>query len=54
MPNSKAKTPKRENVGAAFHEKKLKNQKVNKKVSRGDKMRAKYGKPKKKGTKEKK
>jgi ATP-dependent RNA helicase RhlE len=39
------KVPKRENVGASFHEKSAKNQKVNKKVSRRDQMKKKYGKP---------
>ena len=39
------KAPKRENVGAAFHEKSAKRQKVNVKVKHSDKMMAKYGKP---------
>jgi len=45
VPNIVIKQPKRENVGAAFHEKSLKNQKRNVKVSYKDKMKAKYGKP---------
>lgn len=40
--------------GAAFHEKKLKNQKTNKKISHKDKMMEKYGKPKTRGSKGKK
>ncbi len=40
------KAPKKENVGPAFHEKSLKNQKVNNKVRRGDAMKLKYGKSK--------
>jgi ATP-dependent RNA helicase RhlE len=39
--------------GAAFHEKSLKNQKVNVKISHKDKMRLKYGKPKTRGAKKK-
>lgn len=39
------KAPKRENVGAAFHERSAKRQKVNVKVKHSDKMMAKYGKP---------
>jgi ATP-dependent RNA helicase RhlE len=45
VPNIVIKQPKRENVGAAFHEKKEKNRKVNVKVSYKDKMKQKYGKP---------
>jgi len=41
------KLPKREDVGPAFHEKLAKNKKVNMKVSHTDKMKIKYGKPKK-------
>jgi ATP-dependent RNA helicase RhlE len=41
------KAPKKENVGPAFHEKKDKNKKVNIKMTRADKMREKYSKPKK-------
>lgn len=40
------KLPKREDAGAAFHEKSAKNSKVNRKVRHKDKMQAKYGKPK--------
>jgi len=48
----KIKIPKRENVGAAFHEKSAKNSKQPaKRVSHKDKMMAKYGKPKSKGKK---
>ena len=35
----------REDVGPSFHEKSAKNQKMNKKVSRRDQMKKKYGKP---------
>jgi ATP-dependent RNA helicase RhlE len=45
------KLPKREEGGGAFHEKSLKNSKVNRKVSHKDKMKEKYGKPKKRGKK---
>lgn len=45
------KLPKREDRGAAFHEKSAKNKKVNVKVSHKDKMREKYGKPKSRGKK---
>lgn len=41
------KIPKRDDRGAAFHEKSAKNKKVNKKVSHADRMKEKYGKPKK-------
>lgn len=48
----KLKTPKRENVGPAFHEKSAKNSKQpTKRVSHKEKMMAKYGKPKSKGKK---
>ncbi len=47
------KIPKRENVGASFHEKSAKNSKVNKKVSRRDVMMKKYGKTKTRGAKKK-
>jgi ATP-dependent RNA helicase RhlE len=47
MKNVLVKAPKKENVGPAFHEKKDKNKKVNIKMTRADKMREKYGKPKK-------
>jgi ATP-dependent RNA helicase RhlE len=47
MKNVLVKSPKKENVGPAFHEKKDKNKKVNIKMTRADKMREKYSKPKK-------
>lgn len=53
MKNIEVKLPKRENVGPAFHEKKDKNKKVNMHMTRGEKMRQKYGKPKTKGQKRK-
>ena len=40
--------------GAAFHEKKAKNQKVNRKVTRAEQLKLKYGKPKTRGQKRKK
>ena len=43
------KLPKKEESGPAFHEKSLKNQKVNVRKSHKDEMRKKYGKPKKRG-----
>src|SRR5690606_13470789 len=51
MKTDMIKLPKREEGGAAFHEKLAKNKKVNAKVSHKDKMMAKYGKPKKRGKK---
>ncbi|MCD6064942.1 MAG: ATP-dependent helicase RhlE, partial [Flavipsychrobacter sp.] len=45
------KLPKREEGGGAFHEKSAKNSKVNRKVRHSDKMKEKYGKPKKRGKK---
>lgn len=48
-----AKLPKWEPGGPAFHEKKAKNKKVNRKISHADKMRVKYGKPKTRGAKKK-
>ena len=39
------KLPSRDDVGASFHKKSAKNQKINKKVSRRDQMKKKYGKP---------
>ncbi len=39
------KLPSREDVGPSFHEKSAKNKKINKKVSRRDEMKKKYGKP---------
>lgn len=58
MPKVKMKTiqvriPKVEAKGAAFHEKKEKNKKVNIKISHKDKMMQKYGKPKTRGGKKK-
>lgn len=41
-------------TGPAFHEKKSKNTKVNKKIRRAEKMRLKYGKPQTRGDKRKK
>ncbi len=54
VPNIVLKQPKREDVGAAFHEKSAKNKKVNVKISHADKMKLKYGKPKTRGAKKKK
>lgn len=45
------KLPKREEGSGAFHEKLAKNKKVNRKVRHSDKMKEKYGKPKKRGKK---
>lgn len=45
------KLPKREEGGGSHHEKSAKNSKVNRKVRHSDKMKAKYGKPKKRGKK---
>jgi ATP-dependent RNA helicase RhlE len=45
MKEIQVKLPKREERGAAFHEKSAKNSRVNKKVSRREQMQAKYGKP---------
>lgn len=45
------KVPKKEERGAAFHQKSAKNSKVNKRVSRKAEMKKKYGKPIKKGKK---
>lgn len=53
MKNIDVKLPKRENVGAAFHEKKDKNKKVNMHMTRGEKMKQKYKKPKTRGQKKK-
>ena len=47
MPNMTIKNPVKLESQGAFHEKKAKNLKVNMKLSRGEKMRLKYGKPKK-------
>jgi ATP-dependent RNA helicase RhlE len=46
MKNELVKVKKKEDVGPAFHEKSLKNQKVNNKVRRGDAQKLKYGKSK--------
>ena len=54
MPNVDIKIPKRENVGAAFHEKSKKNQKVNVRTDWKKVKAEKYGKPKTKGQKKKK
>ena len=51
MKNTLVSIPKVENGGAAFHEKKDKNKKVNMKVRRSESMRNKYGKPKTRGQK---
>ncbi|MDB5273331.1 MAG: box helicase domain protein [Chitinophagaceae bacterium] len=46
MRNVLVKTPKKEESGPAFHEKKDKNKKVNNKIRRGEAHKLKYGKPK--------
>ncbi|MFM6945865.1 MAG: DEAD/DEAH box helicase, partial [Flavobacteriales bacterium] len=48
IPGKLLKLPKRENVGASFHEKKAKNKKVNIRYNHKKAMQEKYGKPKKK------
>jgi ATP-dependent RNA helicase RhlE len=53
MKNALVSLPKKEEGGAAFHEKKDKNKKVNQKVRRKDAMKMKYGKPKTRGQKKK-
>lgn len=53
VPNIVLKRPKREDAGAAFHEKSAKNKKVNVKIRHADKMKMKYGKPKTRGAKKK-
>lgn len=53
MKNILARIPTLEKGNAAFHEKKAKNQKTNKKVRFAEKMKAKYGKPKTRGQKQK-
>ena len=53
MKNTLVALPKKEEGGAAFHEKKDKNKKVNMKVRRAEAMRNKYGKPKTRGQKKK-
>ena len=45
MKEIQVKLPKREERGAAFHEKSAKNSKVNKRVTRKEQMQKKYGKP---------
>ena len=45
MKEIQVKLPKKEERGAAFHEKSAKNSKVNKRVSRKEQMQKKYGKP---------
>lgn len=45
MKEIQVKVPKNEERGASFHEKSAKNMKVNKKISRKDQMKKKYGKP---------
>ncbi|RYY99241.1 MAG: DEAD/DEAH box helicase, partial [Chitinophagaceae bacterium] len=54
MKELSAAPKKKEEGGPAFHEKSAKNQKVNKVVSRKDRMMAKYGKPITRGAKKKK
>jgi ATP-dependent RNA helicase RhlE len=46
MRNTLGKLTKKVEAGPSFHEKSLKNQKTNQKVSRGESQRSKYGKPK--------
>ncbi len=53
MKNILVKPPKKEAAGPAFHEKKEKNKKVNKKITRITQMQLKYGKPKTRGQKRK-
>jgi ATP-dependent RNA helicase RhlE len=45
MKEIQVKIPKKEERGPAFHEKSAKNSKVNKRVSRKEEMKKKYGKP---------
>ena len=52
MPNIQQKIKKRAEVGPAFHEKSAKNSKTNSKVRHADKMKLKYGKPKKRKPKQ--
>jgi ATP-dependent RNA helicase RhlE len=49
MKEPAVKLPKKEERGASFHQKSAKNSKVNKRVSRKEEMKKKYGKPIKKG-----
>jgi len=53
MKNTLVTIPKKEEGGAAFHEKSEKNQQVNNKIRRKESMRMKYGKPKTRGQKKK-
>ncbi len=53
QPNLEQKAPLKGPSGPAFHEKSEKNQKVNVRVTRADKLREKYGKPKTRGQKKK-
>jgi ATP-dependent RNA helicase RhlE len=53
MKNTLVSIPKKEEGGAAFHEKSEKNQQVNNKIRRKESMRMKYGKPKTRGQKKK-
>jgi len=53
MKEIQLKVPKKEERGAAFHEKSAKNKKVNFTTSRKEKMMKKYGKPKTRGQKRK-
>ncbi len=53
MKNIVVKQPKQDEKGAAFHEKKDKNKKVNNKIRRKEAMQMKYGKPKTRGNKDK-
>ncbi|MEY3100766.1 MAG: hypothetical protein RIS63_1670 [Bacteroidota bacterium] len=48
VPGKMLKLPKRDNVGASFHDKKAKNKKVNVRYDHKKAMQEKYGKPKKK------
>lgn len=54
QPNMEMKAPRKAPSGPAFHEKLDKNLKVSVKVTRADKLREKYGKPKTRGQKMKK
>jgi ATP-dependent RNA helicase RhlE len=51
MKNTLVSIPKKEEGGAAFHEKSDKNKKVNMKVRRAESMKIKYKKPKTRGQK---
>jgi len=53
MKNTLVSIPKKEEGGAAFHEKSEKNQQVNNKIRRQESMRLKYKKPKTRGQKKK-